>query len=95
MLYVPIKAEPYQSLQVVLNQQNCDITIRLIGDNLYFSLGVNGTNYVTNKICRHGASLVTAKYLGFFGDFVFIDLYGNSDPVYTELNERYFLVYVA
>lgn len=95
MLYVPIKPEPYQNLQVVLNKQNCNITIRLIGDNLYFSLNVNDVDYVTNKICRHGASLVTAKYLGFNGDFVFIDLYGNSDPNYLELNDRYFLVYVG
>lgn len=94
MLYVPIKAEPYQSLQVVLNKQNCNISIRLMGENLYFSLDVDGVQYVTNKVCRHACKLVTANYLGFIGNFTFLDLYGTQDPNYLELNERFILMYL-
>ena len=95
MYQVPTKPLPNQTFEVVLYGQNCSISLRQLNDNLYFSLTVNDVVHATNVICRNAAPLVQAKYLGFLGNFLFVDFRGDLDPTYDGLGDRYFLVYLS
>lgn len=94
MLQISLSQLANQSFQTVVAQQNCYITLRTLGENLYFSLSVDENVLVTNKIVRNSVPLVLYKHYGFIGDFIFVDLQGNTDPTYDELNTRYVMMYL-
>ena len=94
-LSIPIKPIPAQVLIVVLSQQRCTITLQLRGDNLYFSLDVDGTQTVRNRIIRDRATLSGDAYLGLVGQIYMADTQGKSDPEYTGLGSRWLLMYEA
>ena len=95
MLIVPISAIPAQRFQVVLNNQNCVITIKQREEYCYFSLTANGNKVVENVICLAGNSLVPYKNQYFTGTLFFIDKNGYFDvPQYESFNTRFKLVYV-
>lgn len=90
MVIVPLKAVPSQTEQIGLAGQSALITLRTIGNLLYFSL----EGVVVNRIIRDRARLlVDAEYHGFVGDFAMIDTQGRDDPKYTGLVARWQLVY--
>lgn len=93
MLIVPVQAVPNQTFSILLGNQSCQITLstRLLG--LYFSLSVANTPILTNIVCQNQNRLVRYAYLGFIGDFWFMDTQGATDPVYSGLNSRYLLEY--
>lgn len=95
MNIVPISAIPAQRFQVVLNNQNCTITIKNRGEYCYFSLISNGHEIVNNVICLAGNSLIPYANQYFTGTLLFIDKNGYDDiPTYELFNTRYKLVYV-
>ena len=106
MLTIPIQNIPNQNFKVIINGLNCNITLfnkdRIYGfstdDNplifaLYFNLSVNGNIITTNTICENISPLIKQKYKEFPGNFIFIDLNGNSSPFYSGLGTRFKLVY--
>ena len=105
MLIVPVQAVANQTFGVLLGEQSCQVALNTREDgNLYFSLNVNNvTVIVNNVICEDRNRLVRYAYLGFIGDFWFldtqaaVDLDGNimgQDPIYTGLGTRYLLEYL-
>ena len=95
MLIVPISAIPAQRFQVVLNNQNCTITIKHRGEYSYFSLTANGYDIADNVSCLNGNSLVPYNNTHFIGTLFFIDKNGHYDiPRYEEFNARFKLCYV-
>jgi hypothetical protein len=95
MIAVPLSAVPNQTFSIALAKQNAQIDLRQNGDDLYFSLRLGSTPIVTSKICRNRQRLLlSSQYLGFIGDFGFIDLQGDTDPAYAGLGTRYFLLYL-
>lgn len=108
MQQVPLNPVPSQNLQVVLAGQNCaisvytktgydytDPTLATPNTNLYFDLSYNGIDVTTTAICLNEKRLlVNRQYLGFVGDFMFIDTQGENDPQYTGLGSRYVLLYL-
>lgn len=95
MLIVPISAIPAQRFQVVLNNQNCTITIKKRGEHCYFSLVANGYDIADNVICLSGNSLVPYNTTHFVGTLFFIDKNGYYDtPRYEQFNTRFKLCYV-
>jgi hypothetical protein len=108
MQAVPLNPEPSQTLQVVLDGQNCNIsvytktgydysdpTLATPNTNLYFDLAFNGVDVTTTAICLNEKRLlVNRQYLGFSGDFMFVDTQGSNDPQYTGLGSRYVLLYL-
>lgn len=95
MVTVPISAIPAQRFQVVLNNQNCTITIKKRGEYCYFSLVSNGYEVANNVICLAGNSLIPYTSQHFTGTLFFIDKNGYYDtPKYNMLGTRYKLVYV-
>lgn len=92
---IPVSAIPAQRFQVVLNNQNCIITIKKRGDYLYLSLTCNGNVVTQNTICNCGNNLVPYNNRYFVGSLFFIDINGyNMKPTYNMLNTRYKLAYV-
>jgi hypothetical protein len=91
---VPLAAVPSQTLAIVLNGQNCEITLTTLSTGLFFSLTADGTPICLFTVCRNLARLLLDRgYLGFVGDFVFVDTRGVDDPDYTGLGTRWLLVY--
>lgn len=90
MLVIPLQATPNQTLQVTLDGQPARITLRTLGDLMYFSLdGIVDTRLIRDRV----RLLVDAQYRGFRGDFAVIDTRGALDPVFAGLGTRYILVY--
>ena len=95
MLIVPVSPIPAQRFQVVLNNQNCTITIKKRGEYCFFSLVCNGYDIANNVICLAGNSLVPYVSQHFIGTLLFIDKNGYYDvPKYDMLGTRYKLAYV-
>lgn len=83
---LPVEAVPNQFFTTSLNGITWSVTLETRLDNLYISLSNNNDGLVlSNRIC------LDRTYLGF--GFVFVDIDGNSDPVYTGLATRYLLIW--
>jgi hypothetical protein len=99
VLRIPLQTVPNQTLAVTLVRQAAQIALRQNGLNLYFDLLFGGNYIVRTKICRDRQRLLSsAQYLGFSGDFVFVDTQGTNEPDYTGLGDataRYQLIYLA
>lgn len=92
---IPLSAIPAQRFQVVLNNQNCTITIKKRGEYCYLTLACNGNIVTENTICLAGNNLVPYNNQYFVGSLLFIDINGYYDiPKYELFGTRYKLVYI-
>jgi len=95
VLQVPLSPIPAQTLAIILGGQNCTIAVYQKGDALYFDLVTDSVTITTTRVCRNKIRLLlSANYLGFVGDFVFVDTQGDTQPQYAQLNTRYVLLYL-
>ncbi|MEY0595425.1 hypothetical protein AB7309_19125 [Providencia manganoxydans] len=83
---IPLSAVPNQVLTVTLEQNTYEITLETRLDNLFATVKQNGEYLVCNRICRNLTYI--CRWL------LFMDVTGNTDPVYTGLNSRYKLVWL-
>jgi hypothetical protein len=100
MTPVPLQPVPNQTMQIILNNQNCQITVFQTPDALWMTLDVNDGNIIQGVICQNQNRIVRDLYLGFSGDFIFFDTQpdpnnGPSDPDYTGLGGRFQLLYLS
>ena len=94
MLVVPVQPLPNQTLQTQLNGQACTLNVYQQTYGLFVDLYVGATLIVGGVIAENLNRIVRSLYLGFSGDFVFLDTQGTADPVYTGLGSRFLLVYL-
>lgn len=112
MMQIPLEAVASQTLQTVVGGQSVslaiytkvgydftDSTLSTPNTNLYMDVSYNGITLTTAQICLNEKRiLINRQYLGFVGDFMFIDSQGDLDPVYTGLagtdGGRYWLLYL-
>lgn len=109
MLEIPIQPVPNQSLTVVVNQINCKINLNTRTKPnyfnldldleerefvLYFDLEANSSSITRATICENLTPLIKQDYLGFSGNFIFVDLEGDSNPFYEGLGSRFRLLYL-
>lgn len=94
MQLVPTQATPSQTFSVLLGGQNCQIDVMQKSTGMYLNLYVNGTLIIGGVICENRNRIVRSRYLGFLGDFAFVDVQGDDDPNYLELGSRFLLVYI-
>jgi hypothetical protein len=96
VLVIPVQPLPNQVLQVQLENQPCTIQITQLAYGLFISITcatmINGGLF--GVICQNLNRVVRDLYLGFVGDFVFVDSQGQDDPVYTGLGTRFQLIYL-
>jgi hypothetical protein len=99
MQIVPVKPLPNQTLVTTLDSQFCQINLYQRAYGLNFDLLVNNDVVIQRVLCQNENRLVRNAYLGFRGDFLFIDtqvLGGKGlDPVYTGLGSRFVLGYLS
>lgn len=114
MQIVPLTPNPNQTLQIVLAGQNCAIALRTLDgyavtdtadfsqENPYlaFTLDVAGVSITRTQNCLNlKRLLLNRQYLGFAGDFMFVDTQpdpttGPADPQWQGLGDRWQLVYL-
>lgn len=98
MTEVPLIATPNQELAIELEEQDCTIQVRQLGNYTYLTLWVESTLIVENAICMPGVAILQGYVHGFRGNFVLVD---SSDPNnqqlsnYTELGSRFLLLYLT
>ena len=90
---IPVDPVPYQEFAVILNGQNCFITLRQMGDFIYMSLRVDNTVIYNNLICDVNRVINIYPDANFSGKFFFVDTKGKVRPEYSGLNSRWLLYY--
>ncbi|HAP27314.1 MAG TPA: hypothetical protein DCR74_17190 [Achromobacter sp.] len=91
---IPLKPVPSQTLSVLLNGQNCQISVFQKSTGVYLDLYLNNSPIVSAVLCHDRVRLVRSDYLGFVGDLTFVDTQGHADPEYTGLGSRFVLAYM-
>jgi hypothetical protein len=91
---VPLLAVPNQTLAVPLANQNCRLNVYQKGSGLFIDVLVDDEPIILGVICQNANRVVRDLYLGFAGDFAFLDTQGVTDPVYSGLGDRYQLIYI-
>ena len=94
MLIVPVNAVANQTFDVQLGGQSCTLNIYQKPTGLFMDVLVNAVQIIGGVLCLNLNRIVFNAYLGFVGDFAFIDTQGSTDPVYTGLGARYVLAYI-
>ncbi len=92
---IPLQSVPNQTTQVVLANQSCQINVYQAPTALFIDVYVNDAPIRVGMICQDRNRIVRRLYLGFVGDFIFVDTQGTIDPVYTGLGSRFFLIYLS
>lgn len=95
MQIIPLQPVPSQTLAIVLNNQDCEISLYQKSTGLFFDLSSNGNVIVTARYCANGVKIVRRPDSGFVGDFMFVDIAGqNHNPDYLGMGESFVLVYL-
>lgn len=113
MLQIPLSAVPSQTLAVVLAGQSCQIAVYQkqpivdeygVAAGLFFDLSVGGTPIANTVRCLDRTPLLLDReYLGFVGDFWFVDTtatdggpptFNGAPPYYAGLNSQFVLLYL-
>lgn len=94
MRIVPLQTVPSQIVNVNLANQNTQIEVYQTDYGMFMDVAVNNSPIINGVLCENQNRIVRDAYLGFVGDFVFIDNQGSDDPVYTGLGSRFSLAYL-
>lgn len=94
MLIVPLQPIASQTVSVNLANQNTQIEVYQTDYGMFMDVAVNNQPIINSVLCENLNRIVRDAYLGFIGDFAFIDNQGSDDPVYTGLGTRFSLAYL-
>ena len=96
MLTIPIQSVPNQTFNVLLNNQQVTINLYMITEDnkLYMDVELNNNIVVSCVPCQNLNRIIRNLYFEFIGDFMFYDLQGNSDPIWSGLGTRFVLNYL-
>lgn len=97
MKVIPLQAAPSQSVLTTLTGQNCQVNIVQKWTGLFLDLYVDDALLLAGVLGRDRRLMVMNTYLGFLGDFMWLDNQGLTDPSYLGLapGGRYSLIYLA
>lgn len=95
MLTVPLQPVPSQVVAVNLGGQSCTLRVYQKSTGMFMDVLVNSTQLIIGGVlCENKNRIVRSLYLGFVGDFIFVDGQGSSDPSYAGLGSRFSLEYL-
>ena len=94
MQKINISPRPNQSVQAVLDGQNCVIRLYQREKHLYLDLQAAGRTIRSGAICRNGVEILQFRSPHFKGGLHFFDQSGTADPHWQELGSRYLFVYL-
>jgi hypothetical protein len=109
-LVVPLQPVPFQTVAVTLNNQSVQLDVYTLQASalaavvgtallepppLFMDVLVNNQPIIGGVICQNLNRIVRSLYLGFIGDFTFLDNSGNGlDPSYAGLGSIFSLIYL-
>ena len=94
MRFIPLSAIPNQTLSVVLDGQDCTISLYWRQVRLYLDLISNGIRVVTGAVCENKANVLQSRRLYFQGSLHFFDGEGDRPPRYEGLDTRWVFVFI-
>lgn len=92
---ISIQAIPNQSASVLLDDQECEIHLRQLGNSLFMSLKVDDESIFDNVYCPIAVPINGAPVLGFSGALFFTDTKGKEPPQWEGLGDRWLLFYAT
>ena len=102
MLIIPLEAVPSQQFSISLAGQNCTLSVYQKTTGVYLDLLLNGVAVAVTVRCLNCARLLADRqYAGFVGDFMFVDLsvqtdpLSGEDPAYTGFGSQFQLWYLG
>lgn len=95
MLIVPLQAIPNQTVTTTLNSQVTQLNVYQTYNGLFIDVYLENTLIIGGVICENQNRIIRSTYLGYSGDFAFLDVQGSNDPDYAGLGTRYFLAYLT
>ncbi len=94
MLVVPTQPVPAQTFNILLGGQDVTLNIYARFFGLFMDVTSNGTLVIAGVLCQNLNRIVRDLYLGFVGDFIWVDNQGSTSPTYQGLGTRYTLIYL-
>jgi hypothetical protein len=94
MQLIALQAVPNQTFITPVGSQNCRLNVYQKNTGLFIDVLLDEEPIALSRICQNLNRIVRDLYLGFAGDFMFLDTEGSEDPVYTGLGSRYVLMYI-
>lgn len=91
---IALNPVPAQTLITPVANQNCRLNIFQKTNGMFIDVLVDEEPIILGVLCLDRNRIVRDSYLGFIGDFMFIDLEGSNDPDYKGLGTRYVLIYL-
>lgn len=100
MNMIPLQSIPSQNILTTLGGgQLVMLKLYTRRYGMFMDVYVNDVLEIGAVVCQNLNRIIRSRYLNravdFSGDFIFKDLQGNSDPVYTGLGDRYQLLYAT
>ena len=99
MLQIPLEAQINQQFMVVLDDQDCTITLYQRGHRMYLDLKVDGDEVCNGAIVLGGVGIVRVAQNKFTGQLYMIDTkeetYTQEVPNWEELGDRFLLYYLT
>lgn len=93
MLIVPLSPIPSQTLKIVLDDQDCEISVLTRGPNLYLDLTVDGVIIQQGALLLNYVSAIQIPSRSFKGTLAMFDTQGNEAPRWDGLGSRWLLFY--
>ena len=90
---ISLSAVPSQKLQVVLEDQDVELSILQRGEHVYADITGNGVVLRQGALCIDRVPILQPGTTDFSGNLVFVDLWGTSDPQWQEYGSRFVLLY--
>ncbi len=94
MKIIPLLDAPSQTVSVQLAGQACRLNVYVKTTGTYLDLYVADRLIVSGVVCQNVNRIVRDAYLGFVGDFAFLDTRGKADPTSPGMGSRFLLVYL-
>lgn len=100
MQEIPLRATGNQTLQVVLEGQNCSLRLYTRGlsdgvETLFCDLSIDQEPVFYGCPCLDGLPMPLYAWLGMTGQLVFIDMEGDEAPRWSGLGSRWKLLYMS
>lgn len=95
MQVINISAFPSQEFTVVLDGQECTISLYTRLGKMYLDLTAGAIPICAGAICQYGTEILQSRNPGFKGTLYFWDNEGTSAPAWEGIGTRYFLLYAS
>lgn len=99
MLIVPLQSVPAQRVKTVLDNTIVTLSVYQRRYGMFIDVIINDRLVIGGVVCQNRNRIIRSDYLkqehNFTGDFVFIDLQGDDNPLYPDLGARFQLAYLT